>query len=263
MEHLLYKYFQPIDTWLDVTVYIVLAVVSAFKFMVRQKVKDWIIFRIVNWLGTIALTTLILACLVKIFSIPIYARPWIFIPRNGVDESGRHAEFEVIILTQEFRWRYADANIVEFDGVPQNIEPYLRSLKNRVVKMDDLICVGTASYEGERGGEEIRASARADRLITWINKMLSPERSMPNLWKLNLGKFISASKSRGLTPEQTSEQRKVILIGVRNKDDNTDLRQALKDALMKESEPMLFDIKDYSKSVEFPLSPFRLQSQSS
>lgn len=134
---------------------------------------------------------------------------WDQAPAGGVD---------IFVLSQENRWKLGTAKVVDADG--DAVEDMRAKLKLLLwqLKMNygDLIAVGTASCEGILGREKTRAGRRSEKLVEWLREALvdldDPEPRQ--IYRLNLGKFQDC---HGLSPDETDDQRRVIVLAIRNK----------------------------------------------
>jgi hypothetical protein len=173
---------------------------------------------------------------------------WDRAPAGGVD---------LFVLSQEKRWELGKAKVVDADGEP--VEDMRSRLKLLLwqLKMGygDLVAVGTASCEGSLSRESSRAGRRSEHLVEWLREALAElDDVVPRqIYRLNLGQFRDC---RGLSPDQTDKQRRVIVLAFRNKEHGLDLdalREALRQDLSGHS-PLGFDPSDYS---EFSLDEAR------
>lgn len=160
---------------------------------------------------------------------------------QGVDKKGHQVDFKVVIITQEERWKLASFEEVE-TGKAIDILPTYFSQLSLVKASKNLICIGTASQEGNQKKEAERAGRRADVIVKVLKVTLGEEGAEKHIFKLNLGKFkVKARK------EDTSYQRRVILIGTIEEGNQTaaaDIQEALFDALEK-SPNLEVKISDY------------------
>ena len=166
--------------------------------------------------------------------------------RRVADQQGRRASFRILLFSDEFRWRLASYQAIE-DGAafPRFSDEMKRVLDGAI----EIICVGASSEElptgiGFRQGrahEEWRAGRRADRIARWVRESLS--HPVP-VRKLNIGHHTPTGTARN-----TSDQRRVVVILVLEKDDGINLDESLRTAMMEEAERApLFDslLTDYS-----------------
>jgi hypothetical protein len=152
--------------------------------------------------------------------------------RDVPDRSGRLASFRILLLSDEFRWRLNSSEEVE-PGPAQPI--FTPEMKAVLGKAREIICVGAsseeipagASHEEGRAREERRAARRADQIAAWVRGALSTP--VP-VRKLNVGHHVRTGRSR-----DTSDQRRVVIILVLERDAGANLDQALRAAMLRET----------------------------
>ncbi len=155
------------------------------------------------------------------------------IVRNVADLAGRHASFRILLFTDEFRWRFGSDLALE-NGLAQ--PEFTAEMKAVLNNAKEIICVGASSeeipsgvtIEQGRAEEERRAGRRAEKIATWVRRAVS--RPIP-VRKLNVGHHAPTAR-----PGDTSNQRRVVIILVLNQDNQTNIDQALRAAMAKESE---------------------------
>ena len=154
------------------------------------------------------------------------------IVRNAKDRMGRRASFRVLLFTDEFRWRLSsDDQIENVLGRPE-FTPEMKTVLNRAT---EIIAVGASSEEmvpglsvdAGRKREEVRAARRAERIAMWLRGALS---SPIPVRKLNVGHHI-----RTLGSKETSDQRRVVIILVLEREEGTNVDEALRAAMALES----------------------------
>jgi len=166
--------------------------------------------------------------------------------RNVADQQGRRASFRILLFSDEFRWRLASYDAVE-DGA--SFPRFSDGMKTVLDSAQEIICVGASSeevpagvgFKQGRAHEEWRAARRADRIAVWVREALS--RPVP-VRKLNIGHH---APTRGRA--NTSDQRRVVIILVLDKDEGINLDESLRAAMAEEAESApLFDslLTDYS-----------------
>jgi len=152
------------------------------------------------------------------------------IVRNARDEHGRRASFRILLFTDEFRWEMSSANELE-TGNPPAFTPEMRNVLDGA---QEIIVVGASSEEivpglsvdaGQRR-EEARAARRADRIALWVREALSEP--VP-VRKLNVGHHQPTQAARN-----TSDQRRVVIILVLDRDRDTNVDEALRAAMSAE-----------------------------
>ena len=84
-----------------------------------------------------------------------------------------------------------------------------------------------AERSRRRSEEERRAARRAERIAVWVRGALS--RPIP-VRKLNVGHHLPTGRAH-----DTSDQRRVVIILVLDRDEHTDVDQALRAAMARES----------------------------
>jgi hypothetical protein len=168
-------------------------------------------------------------------------------PRKISDSTGKTATIQLMVLSKDFSWVLERHDSVERHGkVVENFKKeHLQSpgISGAMLKYLELIAVGAASAEGalhnaER--ERTRAKLRAEELQLWIKESVSV--TTP-LHTLSLGYF----KGNKNSPE-SSAQRKIVIIGVKEKTPGINLKQALRDTLGK-METFPFNPDNYSEFV--------------
>jgi len=147
------------------------------------------------------------------------------------------------IITDQFRWAFGSHDMLDNgfllkDELPQ----YLHALPNFNNALG-LITVGMASQEGKPRTEIDRAKRRADNILLALN----PNEIAFNkaIYRLNLGIH---KKIEDLSEEETSYQRKVIVIGIMDASENITfdhLKKCLHNALQ-QSGGLSFDKSLYS-----------------
>jgi eukaryotic-like serine/threonine-protein kinase len=163
----------------------------------------------------------------------------------AADSQGKSAEFNMAILTEEYRWHPGSSTDVSADG--QNPRP-LRSLKvslenKGITKIMDnpnqVIAVGTSSCEGTTQEEESRALERAKTIQNDLGRAIFAVNEYPIL---SLGQYKKDSCSR--SGKDNAFQRTVILMGIRRESTGVVLNEALYNRLKNISKE--FRLEDYS-----------------
>jgi hypothetical protein len=154
------------------------------------------------------------------------------IVRNAKDQQGRRASFRVLLFTDEFRWRLSS-----YESLESRIEEPAFTPEMKVVldKAREIIVVGASSeeivpglsLEAGRKREEARAAKRAERIAMWVRQALS--KPVP-VRKLNVGHHMPTEKV-----DDTSDQRRVVIILVLERENGTNVDQALRSAMALES----------------------------
>jgi hypothetical protein len=154
------------------------------------------------------------------------------IVRNAKDQQGRRASFRVLLFTDEFRWRMSS-----YESLESRIEEpaFTPEMKAVLDKAHEIIVVGASSeeivpglsLEAGRKREEQRAAKRAERIAMWVRQALS--KPVP-VRKLNVGHHMPTEKAN-----DTSDQRRVVVIIVLEREQGTNVDEALRSAMALES----------------------------
>ena len=152
--------------------------------------------------------------------------------RNAGDDKGHRASFRIMLLTDDFRWRLSSTRAVERPHGRVEFSPEMKAALNDA---REIICVGASSEElpagvkGEKGraAEERRAARRADRIAAWVRSAIG--RDIP-VRRLNVGYH---APTRQLV--NTSDQRRVVIILVLEREGNVNLDKALRAAMAAEA----------------------------
>jgi hypothetical protein len=153
--------------------------------------------------------------------------------RDALDMLGRRASFRILLFTDEFRWRLSSADTLENGSSRPLFTPEMKAVLNDA---EEIICVGASSEEipgglslnTGRALEERRAARRSEQIATWVRSALS--KAVP-VRKLNAGHHLPTHGSG-----DTSDQRRVVIILVLDHDNGTNIDEALRTAMMRESD---------------------------
>jgi hypothetical protein len=154
------------------------------------------------------------------------------IVRNAKDLHGRRASFRVLLFTDEFRWRMSSYESLESRLAEPSFTPEMKAVLERA---REIIVVGASSEEivpglslaAGRRREEVRAGKRAERIATWVRQAIS--KPLP-IRKLNVGHHMPTEKTN-----DTSDQRRVVIILVLERENGTNVDEALRSAMALES----------------------------
>jgi hypothetical protein len=154
------------------------------------------------------------------------------IVRGAADLLGRRASFRILLFTDEFRWRLNSFDRLESESAQPLFTPEMKAVLNDA---EEIVCVGASSeeipggvsFDKGRAWEERRAARRAEQIAVWVRAALS--KPIP-VRKLNVGHHAPTVGTR-----DTSDQRRVVIILVLDHDDGTDIDQALRMAMARES----------------------------
>lgn len=167
---------------------------------------------------------------------------------EGRDSQGRIAEFNVAVLSVEYKWllgsdfqvKYND-QIINLDALRSNLEQ--EGIHRIMENPTEIISVGTASCEGAVEVEERRAFERSKQIQLLGKKIFSNTPSLKGYRLLNLGQFRRSDCQAN--QDLTAYQRSIIIIGVRKQSEGVILDEALRDRL--EKKPFAdFKLEDYS-----------------
>ena len=165
----------------------------------------------------------------------------------GHDKSGRHALFDVLLLTEGITWATGSPRRMEKGGSPFGPDLLMRTVQQRMSNARTVVAIGTASWEGDRKTNERRALDRAVEIATLVRTILPLKTEM---WTLNLGQNTVALPQ----DQDSSVQRQVLIAGVIDQDDCVDLQEALRSALeltslLKLSEYSLFEFRRFPPAM--------------
>ncbi|MEY4095352.1 MAG: hypothetical protein RLZZ53_2551 [Acidobacteriota bacterium] len=169
-------------------------------------------------------------------------RAWLVVPRppevlkevivrNVPDEEGRKASFRIMLFSDEFRWRINSFDQLEQGGRRPQFTPEMKAVLNSA---REIITVGASSEEIPPGvafadgrvREEKRAGRRAEKIAVWVREAI--DRPIP-VRKLNVGHHVPTGS------DDTSEQRRVVIILVLDQDEGANIDQAQRVAMAGES----------------------------
>ncbi len=168
--------------------------------------------------------------------------------QEGKDSQGRVAEFNIAVLSVEYKWllgssfqiKYND-KIIDLDTLKSNLQE--EGIQRIMENPSEIISVGTASCEGDVAKEEARSLERSKQIQLLAKKLFSNNSSVEGYRLLNLGQFNRSNCQSN--QDATAYQRSIILIGVKKKSDGVLLDEALRDRL--EKKPFAdFKLEDYS-----------------
>ena len=150
---------------------------------------------------------------------------------KGKDKAGREGSFDVVVLNKSFLWARGSADTLEKDGqtiAGADLASAVLDDEVRAALADakEVIAVGTASQEGNATDEIARAERRAQ---TAANLAAGAVAADIPLWTLNLGQYRDPCQN--CETSGTSWQRPFIVIAVRSLEPDTNLGEALADAM--------------------------------
>jgi len=181
---------------------------------------------------------------------------------EGQDSQGRTAEFNIAVLSREYKWQIGSSFQVKYNDQLINLDSLQSNLEQEGIQKimenpSEIISVGTASCEGSPAIEEQRAFERAKQIQLLAKKLFRNVASVQNYRLLNLGQF--RRNDCQLNQDLTSYQRSIIIIGVRKQTAGVVLDEALRSRL--ENKPFGdFQLEDYSLASQekFKTIPSRL-----
>ncbi|MBD2384515.1 serine/threonine protein kinase [Cylindrospermum sp. FACHB-282] len=167
---------------------------------------------------------------------------------EGKDSQGRVAEFNIAVLSVEYKWllgsnfqiKYND-KIISLDLLRSNLEQ--EGIQKLMENPSEIISVGTASCEGKVTAEQRRALERSQQIQLLAKKLFNNTPSVKGYRLLNLGQFQRVDCQAN--QDSTAYQRSIIIIGVKKQSEGVILDEALRDRL--EKKPFAdFKLEDYS-----------------
>lgn len=171
---------------------------------------------------------------------------------EGKDKAGRRGTFDVVVLNKNFLWVRGSAEELEKDGKAIPAAEVASAVLDEEVRAaladaKAVITVGTASQEGSAPEELARAERRAKQAATLVALAVG---AVAPIWTLNLGQYREPCAN--CETGGTSWQRPFIVVAVKSLEPDTNLGEALSDAMS--GQQKLPAPKSYSA---FALSRFR------
>ena len=153
------------------------------------------------------------------------------IVRNAKDDEGRRASFRIMLFSDEFRWKINSFDALERAGKRPQFTDEMKAVLNSA---KEIIVVGASSEEVPSGTnfaqgrqqEERRAARRAEKIAVWVREALNEP--IP-VRKLNVGHHVKTGT------DETSDQRRVIIILVLDEDEGVTIDQSLRTAMAGEA----------------------------
>lgn len=150
---------------------------------------------------------------------------------EGKDQVGRRGTFDVVVLNKSFLWVRGSAEQLEKDGktiAGSDLAAAVLDDEVRAALADAaaVIAVGTASQEGSAVEEQARAERRARTAAALVGNAVTA--NVP-VWTLNLGQY--REQCTDCETGGTSWQRPFIVIAVKSLEPDTDMGEALADAM--------------------------------
>jgi eukaryotic-like serine/threonine-protein kinase len=174
------------------------------------------------------------------------------------DRKGKSAEINMAVISDSYEWERASIDKIRQKGQDRS-EP-LSILKQKLSDEGNLktvmgnnpnriIVLGTASCEGDNvKEEEVRASNRANTVREQIVRKLF---EVDDVRILNLGKYIYGTCLRD--SPKTSEQRKLVIVGMRKETPGLEVREAVYTRLSQTIKDMNLEYYSLGKFEDFKL----------
>lgn len=156
---------------------------------------------------------------------------------DAADALGRHASFRILLFSDEFRWRINSHDALDASPEKPLFTPEMKAVLNSA---GEIIAIGASSEELPGGVsavegrrlEERRAARRAERIGMWIREAVS--KPIP-VRKLNVGHHTPTRGAGKASAADTSDQRRVVIVLVLEKENGVNMDQALRAAMARES----------------------------
>ncbi|MBC6434310.1 serine/threonine protein kinase [Nostoc sp. HG1] len=170
-----------------------------------------------------------------------------FAYQEGKDSQGRIAEFNIAVLSVEYKWllgsnfqiKYND-EIISLDLLNLNLEQ--ERIQNIMEDPSEIISVGI-SCKGNIEVQERMALERSKQIQFFVKKLFINTPSIKGYRILNLGQFQRSDCQAN--QDLTKYQRSIIIIGVKKQSPGVILDEALRNRL--EKNPFAdFKLEDYS-----------------
>jgi hypothetical protein len=150
---------------------------------------------------------------------------------EGKDKAGRRGAFDVVVLNKSFLWVRGSADALEKDGKTIPAAELAAAVLDEEVRAAlgdarEVIAVGTASQEGSASDEVARAERRARTAAALVGGAVTA--NVP-VWTLNLGQYRDPCTD--CETGGTSWQRPFIVVAVKSLEPDTNLGEALADAM--------------------------------
>lgn len=165
-----------------------------------------------------------------------------------MDKEGNVGIVEVSVLSKEIACVYESTNSAALNGEKIDIQEFFGTpgMQERFNSAEGLIAVGAASQQGMTNLEVKRAKERANQLVHWLRTTVV--NTNINLFTLNLGQF---KEEASVSVEESSDQRRLVIISIKQKDENLNIEEALKTSLQANAS-WPYNIDEYS---HFDLEP--------
>ena len=153
-------------------------------------------------------------------------------PVEGKDQEDRRAAFDVAVLPQDLTWAHKSTSILSQGGtmIAENEVPdrvFTSELRYGLARSGEVMAVGLASQEGRRTDEVERARQRATTAAGWLATVVGGQKPV---WILNLGQYQDSCETGGGV-DDTAWQRPLIVVGIREQEQNVKIDEAFADAI--------------------------------
>lgn len=168
--------------------------------------------------------------------------------KEGRDSQGRVAEFNIAVLSIEYKWLLGsnfqikhNDEIISLDLLNLNLEQ--ERIQNIMQDPNEIISVGTVSCKGNIEVQQRMALERSKQIQVFVKKIFINIPSINGYRLLNLGQFQRSDCQAN--QDLTKYQRSIIIIGVKKLSPGVILDEALRNRL--EKKPFAdFKLEDYS-----------------
>ncbi|MDH6088998.1 inactive serine/threonine-protein kinase VRK3 [Umezakia ovalisporum] len=171
-----------------------------------------------------------------------------FAYEKGRDSKGKIAQFNIAVLSNEYKWLAGSNFQVQSDDEVISVELLKLNLEQEGIQQimeepTEIISVGVASCGGNPVVEERQALERSQQIQRLVTSLFSNTSSVQGYRLLNLGQFQGRNCQKN--QDVTAYARSVMIIGVKPESEDVILDEALRDRL--ENKPFAdFRLKDYS-----------------
>jgi hypothetical protein len=153
---------------------------------------------------------------------------------------GKRATFKVVVFSEAYNWQIKSVKDLEINGEKKSDDEFLRILSSEGYRQimgdaQEIVVAGTASCEGDQWwDEESRALKRSLKLRELVERSRSwqgRDRPTRSIHTLNLGRYQADADCgrpqvcQGSRPDETWNQRKIILMAILERDADLDKEQ--------------------------------------
>jgi eukaryotic-like serine/threonine-protein kinase len=168
--------------------------------------------------------------------------------KEGRDSQGRIAEFNIAVLSLEYKWFLGSSfqikhndEIISLDLLKLNLEQ--EGIEKIMEAPSEIISVGTASCKDDTAVQERVALERSKQIQFLVKNLFINTPSIEGYRILNLGQFQRSDCQAN--QDSTKYQRSIIIIGIKKQSAGVIIDEALRDRL--EKKPFAdFKLEDYS-----------------